>query len=218
MEGIFGIYKPTGPTSHDIINKLRKITGERRIGHAGTLDPLAKGVLVVAISRKYTRKLEKQVAADKEYIAKIKLGYTSATDDAEGPMQREETGVMINHNTVKKVLKTFEDKIMQTPPAYSAIKLKGKRAYQLARKGKTPALKPRPVEIKKIALIKYKWPYLEIRVKTGKGVYIRSLARDIGAKLGVGGYLAALERTRVGKFTRINSLTLKEFASKYDKV
>ncbi len=203
-EGIFAIYKPKGPTSHDIINQLRRLTGIRKIGHAGTLDPLAKGVLIVGIGREATKKLSTIVKGEKEYVAVIKLGSTSSTDDEEG----EKTSVWSRAypkpslKNIKPTLKKFTGNIKQIPPIYSAIKIKGKTAYSLARKGKPPELSPRPVFIKKISLISYKWPLLKIKVLTGPGVYIRSLARDIGSKLKTGGYLKSLERTRVGEFTK----------------
>lgn len=205
--GIHNIYKPKGPTSHDMIDRLRRLTGEKRIGHAGTLDPLASGVLVVAIGREFTKQIDSLMKTEKEYVAMIKLGETSSTDDEEG-----EKRIFINvgadcnpptppdESSVKNVLSKFVGEIMQTPPAYSAIKLKGKKAYELARAGKAVEMKPRPVLIKKIELLKYEWPFLQIRVTCGPGVYIRSLARDIGEKLDVGGYMAELERTRVGDF------------------
>ena len=215
MIGIYSIYKPVGPTSFGIISELRKITGVRRIGHAGTLDPLAKGVLVVAIGAEYTKKLDEIVAKEKEYIADIRLGATSTTDDEEGDKQKVESNKQIGINDIEKVISGFIGQIEQVPPIYSAIKMGGKRAYDLARKGKAPLMSARPVEIKEIELLSYKWPDLKLRVTTGKGVYIRSLARDVGKALGVGGYLAGLERTRVGQYKKGGSLTVEEFASKF---
>lgn len=202
MTGIFSVYKPRGPSSHDIINQLRKKTGIKKIGHAGTLDPLASGILVVAIGREFTKKLSEIVKKEKEYLAKIKLGEQSTTDDEEGEKKKfkvENTPKLIK---IKQVLKTFLGKTKQIPPIFSALKIKGQPAYKLARQGQKPKLKPREVEIKKIEIIKYKWPYLELRIITGPGVYIRALARDIGKKLGSGAYLADLERIRVGDFTK----------------
>ena len=200
---VVAIYKPKGPTSHDIINQVRKLTGERRVGHAGTLDTLASGVLVIGIGREATKKLGEIVAKEKEYLAVIRLGMTSTTDDEEGvkTATKYEKDVKIRKSDVTAILAQFTGRIMQTPPAYSAIKIKGQKAYALARRGKTPALKPRPVEIKSIKLLSYRWPNLKLRVVTGPGVYIRALARDIGEHVGVGGYLADLVRTRVGDFT-----------------
>ena len=201
-QGIFAIYKPKGPTSHDIIDKLRRETGVKKIGHAGTLDPLASGVLVVGVGRKATKQLGAIVKKEKEYSAKIRLGMTSPTDDAEGiKTEIKIVGKIPTFGEIKKALAKFEGEILQTPPIYSAVKVKGKKAYKLARKGQTPKLKPRKALIKEIEILKYEWPYLELRVVTGPGVYIRALARDIGKYLKTGGYLAGLERTRVGSFT-----------------
>lgn len=202
MEGIFAVYKPKGPTSHDIINQLRKKTGVKKIGHAGTLDPLASGVLVVGIGREATKKLGSIVKKEKEYLAKIRLGMESTTDDEEGEKTKTKIPKPPKFEEVQEAVAKFEGQIPQTPPIYSAIKVQGQEAYKLARKGQTPKLEPRKVLIKEIEVLNYKWPYLKLRAVTGPGVYIRSLARDIGQALKTGGYLADLERTRVGDFTK----------------
>lgn len=210
MKNIFAVLKPKGPTSHDIIDKIRKITGIKKVGHSGTLDPLAKGVLVIGMGREATKQLHHIVKKEKEYLAVIKLGEESFTDDTEGEKTKREVEVTPSLTNIKKTLLHFQGKILQTPPQYSAIKIKGKKAYQLARQGKTIHLIPRRVEIKKIAIIKYHWPFLTLRVVTGPGVYIRSLARDLGRRLKTGAYLADLERTRVGEFTKEKALTLDQ--------
>lgn len=208
MKTILAIWKPRGPTSHDIVDEVRKITGERRVGHAGTLDPLAEGVLVVGVGREATRKLAEIVAKEKEYVATARLGMTSTTDDEEGIKERVAVARKPTRSNVGAVLKQFTGVIQQAPPVYSAVKVKGKAAYARARRGERLSLKPRTAEIKRIAVIAYRWPILKLRVVTGPGVYIRALARDIGAALGTGGYLASLTRTRVGRFSRSNSVTL----------
>lgn len=210
MKHIYPIYKPKGPTSHDIIDKLRKITRIKKIGHAGTLDPLAKGVLVVGITRAGTRELGKFKKLEKEYIAKIKLGEISDTDDEEGKKVRVRDRVRVQKNEIKKILKQFIGKIEQVPPVYSAIKISGKPAHRRVRKGEKIELKPRKVEIKNIKILNYKWPYLEIKIVCGSGTYIRSLARDIGKKLKCGAYLKELERIRVGKFKKKHCLSLRQ--------
>ncbi len=213
---IFAVWKPKGPTSHDIINKIRKITGVEKVGHAGTLDPLAKGVLVVAVGREATKKLNEVVSAEKEYIALIRLGINSSTDDEEGvktPFGVNSKILIPNSKKIESVLKKFIGKIEQTPPIYSAIKVRGREAYKYARAGREIILKPRPVEIKNIRLLNYRWPYLKICVITGPGVYIRALARDLGQELKTGGYLKALERTRVGSFLKKDALRLNNFPS-----
>lgn len=203
MNKLFAVYKPKGPTSYDIVRQIKKVIGKKeKIGHAGTLDPLASGVLVIAIGREATKKISETVRKEKEYIAKIKLGETSVTDDEEGEKTAWEFSDKPSKEDIEKILMEFTGEIMQTPPIYSAIKVKGDEAYKLARKGKEVKLEPRKALVKEIEIISYEWPYLILRVTTGPGVYIRSLARDIGEKLDVGGYLADLERTRVGDFTK----------------
>jgi tRNA pseudouridine55 synthase len=212
---IFSIYKPKGPTSHDIVNRVRRITRERRVGHAGTLDPLASGVLVIAVGREATKKLSEIVAKEKEYIADIKFGEESSTDDGEGEKIVRSVKIVEDVGTVENVVKNFVGKIMQIPPVYSAIKIHGKPAHRLARRGKDVKLEAREVEIKKIEILKYEWPFLKLRVVTGPGVYIRALARDIGRELGVGGYLTDLERTRVGEYDKNSALTIEDFSNKF---
>ncbi|MFA6296776.1 MAG: tRNA pseudouridine(55) synthase TruB [Patescibacteria group bacterium] len=208
MKGIFAVNKPKGPTSNDIVQIIKRENRGEKVGHAGTLDPLASGVLVIAVGREATRKISEQVKKEKEYIAKIKLGQNSTTDDEEGEKENIEVKVQPNLDDIKKVLPKFVGKIMQTPPIYSAIKLKGKEAYKYARAGKEIKLEKREVDIKDIKVLGYSWPILEINVVTGPGVYIRSLARDIGRELGCGGYLADLQRTRVGDFTIADSMPI----------
>lgn len=209
-QNIIVIYKPKGPTSHDIIAEIRKITNERRVGHAGTLDPLARGVLVVGIGREATKKLSQIVKKEKEYIAEITFGKESTTDDAEGEKKEWKVNKIPGHEDIEKIIQQFKGKIMQTPPVYSALKVRGKAAYKFARRGESIELKPREVEIKEIKMLKYEWPFLTLKVVTGPGVYIRALARDLGKELGVGGYLSDLERIRVGEFRKVDTLNLNQ--------
>ncbi len=209
---IVAVYKPSGPTSHDIIDQLRKITGIKKIGHAGTLDPLASGVLVVGIGRSATRQLGDIVQKDKEYKATIRLGITSSTDDEEGVKSQKEVVEKPTPSDIEKVVKKFCGSIQQTPPRYSAIKIKGQPAHRRVRRGENVDIKPRQVFIKNIELLQYHWPILELIVQCGPGVYIRSLARDIGEVLGVGGYLAALERVRVGSFCKEEAIHINDIS------
>ncbi len=214
---IIPLYKPKGPTSHDMIDAVRRITGIKKVGHAGTLDPLASGVLVVGITREGTRQMHELVKKEKEYIATIKLGQTSTTDDEEG----EKSGLLDVLNLpdeaqIRAILPNFLGRIQQVPPVYSAVKIQGKPAHRRVRKGEEITLEPREVEIKEIELLSYAWPLLVIRVATGSGVYIRSLARDLGQALGCGGYLADLERTRVGQWSKEEALTLEAFERKWE--
>lgn len=202
MKNLVAIYKPKGPTSHDVVDAVRRVSGVKKVGHAGTLDPLARGVLVVAIGREATKLLSVTVQKDKEYVAAIRLGVTSHTDDAEGPLT-ETPGPLTPPpaDEITRIVMKYKGTFAQIPPAFSAVKNKGLTAYLLARAGKTPVLKPRAVTIYDIEILDFTWPDLTLRVHTGPGVYIRSLARDIGSALGTGGYLADLERTRVGEWT-----------------
>jgi len=226
MENIFAVYKPKGMTSHDVVDLLRRKLGERRIGHAGTLDPLARGVLVVGVGRSATKILASVVAKDKEYIAVIRLGMESTTDDEEGEKTiviksqnsklndqiLPRSGILLREISAKRIqdmLREFIGVIMQVPPVYSAVKVRGKEAYKRTRKGESVQLAPRRVLVKDIEIIKYRWPLLTLCIVTGPGVYIRSLARDIGQKLGCGGYLTDLERTRVGEFTKEHARDLE---------
>lgn len=184
--------KPPGPTSHDIVDKVRKITGIKQVGHAGTLDPFAKGVLIVLIG-KATKSQSRFMEMPKTYLANIELS------EIDSPITRD---------LISDVLKTFIGETKQIPPIYSAIKIKGKKAYELARKGIKPKLKPRKIKIYDIKILNYKWPRLKIKVKCSKGTYIRSLAHDIGQKLSCGAYLEKLIRTKIGKFTIDNSIRI----------
>ena len=207
---IFAFYKPKGITSNDAVQKVRSIVGRSvKVGHAGTLDPLAQGVLVIAIGREATKKISEVVKKEKEYVAEITLGFESSTDDAEG----EKTLFNVSKRPVlEEIIKIFPEfigRIKQMPPIYSAIKIQGREAYKYARQGQEIKMESREVEIKNIELLEYAWPLLKIKVLTGPGVYIRSLARDIGKKLGVGGYLSFLERTRVGDFKKEDAVLME---------
>jgi len=213
---IIAIYKPVGPTSHDMIDKVRRVTREKKVGHAGTLDPLASGVLVVAIGRQSTKKLSQEVKKEKEYVASVLLGVSSSTDDEEGEKTEYSVKKPPDRGDIERCVGRFEGIVSQQPPVYSALKIKGRPAHQRVRAGEKIELEPRSVEIKEIEILRYSWPWLELRVVTGPGVYIRSLARDIGACLKTGGYLQKLERIRVGEYTKEETFTLEELAKKYD--
>lgn len=214
---IFTVWKPKGPTSHDIVDAVRRVTGERRVGHAGTLDPLAEGVLVIGVGKEATTSLSEEVAKEKEYIAVILLGSESSTDDAEGEKTEIATPHIPDKKKVVETLKKFKGIIEQVPPVYSAVKVKGKTAYAFAREGKKIDLKPRTVEIKQIELLEYEWPHLTLRVVTGPGVYIRSLARDLARVLGTGGYIGELKRTRVGEFSMDSAIPVDKLKEFWDK-
>jgi tRNA pseudouridine55 synthase len=219
------IDKPGGITSHDVVDKVRAVTGERRVGHAGTLDPNASGLLIVAVGRESTKKLgEISKNTKKTYEAEIFLGEETMTDDVESSQRqlrishavksvRDDKSAMkslplLSKSKVTRVLRSFIGEQMQTPPVYSAIKIKGKKAYELAREGKTPKLKPRKIVIYSIKLLSYGYPILKIDCMVSSGTYIRSLARDIGRNLGCGAYLKNLRRTSIGKFDITKSVKL----------
>lgn len=206
--GIYGIYKPIGPTSHRMINLMRQRSNEKRVGHAGTLDPLASGVLVVGVGREYTKKLHTFVLAEKVYEAEFTLGITSSTDDAQGEKTIMPVKDIPSIEELRNNLESFEGQIWQIPPQYSAIKINGRKAYDIARKGNVVPLEARQREVKSIELLSYIWPLVSLRIVTGKGVYIRSIARDLGAKLKTGAYMSSLKRTQVGQFTLDECLDL----------
>ncbi|MFW5853142.1 MAG: tRNA pseudouridine(55) synthase TruB [Patescibacteria group bacterium] len=217
MENIIAIWKPAGPTSHDIINQLRRQTGIKKIGHAGTLDPLAEGILVVGIGRAGTKQLTELVSKKKEYQAIICLGAESETDDAQGPITPRPSVIIPNLNQIETAIKKFIGRIKQQPPIYSALKIKGRPAYKIARGGEKPVLKTRSVNIFKIDILSYDYPNLTLKIETGSGVYIRALARDLGEVLETGAYLARLTRTRVGSFDKTNCVRIDELPDNYKK-
>lgn len=207
--GFLNIYKPKGLTSHDVVARLRKITKVRQIGHTGTLDPFATGVLPICIG-KATRLIE-YLDDDKEYLATVQFGKNTTTYDLEGEIT-ETFDKKVTEEDVKNALKDFEGEISQIPPIYSAIKVNGKKLYDYARQGQDIEIKPRKVTISKIELKEFDKTSqsAKITVACSKGTYIRSIAYDLGAKLGCGGYLTALERTKAGKFQLNTAIKLED--------
>jgi tRNA pseudouridine55 synthase len=225
-EGLWNLNKPLEITSSQAVMRIKRASGIKKVGHGGTLDPLATGVLVLAIGRKYTRQLDQVVGAKKEYHASIYLGQESTTDDAEGeksdPFQISKHSLEEDFNPpteekIKSILSQFIGHIQQIPPAYSAVKISGQEAYKRVRRGEEVEIAPRQVEVKKIEILTYKWPLLELKITCGKGVYIRSLARDLGRQLQTGAFLVGLERTRVGEFKIENSWELEELEENMKK-
>ena len=196
--GFLYINKPSDWTSHDVVAHLRRVTGEKKIGHAGTLDPFATGLLIVGVGRKATRELEKFLKQDKEYIAELHLGAASDTYDLTGKIT-ETDATPPTEDSIKNILLKFTGKQDQIPPMYSAKKIGGKKLYELARKGEEVKREPSKIIIHENELLKFDWPTLEIRVSCSSGTYIRSLAHDIGETLGTGAYLEKLERTKIGE-------------------
>ena len=207
--GFLLVNKPRGMTSHDVVAAIRRTlaAGNRqpvsRVGHAGTLDPMATGLLIVGIGSA-TKALGKTTKLPKTYEAEVTLGATSTTDDAEGAIRAWGMGHGAwnppTHKDIKNTLEEFRGTTEQVPPAYSAVKIRGVPAYRRARRGESFVLKPRRVTIPEITLVSYEYPVLRIRCTVSSGTYIRALARDIGKRLGTGGYLSWLERTRIGMY------------------
>ncbi len=200
MHGFLNINKPPALTSRDAVNLVVRLVGRKaKVGHAGTLDPLATGVLVVAVGAA-TRLVERVQAQAKSYRAVIRLGARSDTLDADGTIVEVEDPPIPDEARVREALATQAGTIAQVPPQYSALKVGGVRAYDLARSGREAELAARPVRIDRVELIRYEWPALEIDVDCGSGTYIRSIARDVGELLGCGGMIDVLTRTRIGSF------------------
>lgn len=207
--GFLNIYKPEGMTSHDVVARLRRITKIKQIGHTGTLDPFATGVLPVCIG-KATRLIE-YLEDDKEYIATVQFGAETDTYDCDGQITQKYF-ITAAEDSIQEALKSFEGEIEQYPPIYSAIKVKGKKLYEYARQGQDVEIEPRRVNISKIKLLDFdaEKQIAKIVVACSKGTYIRSIAHDLGQKLSCGGYLIALERIKAGCFTVDNSVKLDD--------
>jgi tRNA pseudouridine55 synthase len=207
FHGLIVLDKPRGITSRDTVDRAaRWFPRGTRLGHTGTLDPLATGVLVLCVGHA-TRLTEYVQTMGKTYVADVILGARSATDDAEGPITAVEVERPPAAAAAGACLSSFVGEVAQVPPAYSAAKVAGRRAYDRARRGTEVALAPRTVRIDCIDVLEYDYPNLRMRVRCGKGTYIRSLARDVGDRLGCGGYLASLRRTAVGRFSSDDAIT-----------
>lgn len=213
--GIVVVDKPPGMTSHDVVGRCRRIFSTRRVGHAGTLDPMATGVLVIGVERA-TKILGLLTATAKSYTATIRLGQSTSTDDAEGELVRSVSARHLTGEAVESAMGGLRGDIEQVPSTVSAIKVDGKRAYRLAREGQTVELKARPVRIDRFEVrdIRYRDDVvdLDVEVDCSSGTYIRALARDLGDALGVGGHLTALRRTGVGRFGLDQAHQLDELA------
>ena len=207
--------KPLDWTSFDLVNKFRYLLSRKlnvkkiKVGHAGTLDPKATGVMIVCTGRA-TKRIETFQGQTKEYVATLKLGATTPSFDLEEEVDATYPTEHITFNMVEEVLKGFIGSIKQVPPAFSACNIDGKRAYQLARKGKEVTLKAKELVINEIEILEYQMPHIKIRIVCSKGTYIRALARDIGQALNSGAYLVALERTRIGDVTLDQCMNLAD--------
>jgi tRNA pseudouridine55 synthase len=211
MDGIFNINKPTGMTSHDVVARIRKLLKQRRVGHAGTLDPAADGVLPICVGQG-TRVAEYLSESGKAYRAKVTFGVVTDTYDADGTILRSANPVSLTQPEIETALQQFLGPQMQLPPRYSAIKLQGQPAYKRVRSGEEVTLEPRPITIYQLHVLDWQMPHLILSVECSKGTYIRSLAFDLGERLGYGAHLSALTRTRSGPFSLTESTTLEQLA------
>jgi tRNA pseudouridine55 synthase len=214
--GIVVVDKPAGMTSHDVVGRCRRIFSTRRVGHAGTLDPMATGVLVIGVDRA-TKILGLLAGASKSYAATIRLGQTTSTEDAEGELLQSVSAVDVTAEDIATAMAGLRGAIKQVPSAVSAIKVDGRRAYRLVREGHTVELQPRPVRIDRFEVLAVRahdrLVDLDVDVDCSSGTYIRALARDLGAALGVGGHLTSLRRTRVGRFELDQARSLDDLAA-----
>jgi len=206
--GFILIDKPGKITSHTVINHLRRISGIKKIGHAGTLDPMATGLLIVAVSRQATKKIDQFIKLDKEYEAEIFFGKTTDTHDREGKVTAEYQGQKIKKEELKKILKSFIGPQEQLPPMFSAKKIKGQKLYQLARRNIEIERPKSVITIYSLVLSSYSWPKAKVKVRCSSGTYIRAIARDLGQILGCGAHLSELRRTKIANFTLAKSVKL----------
>ncbi len=219
QDGLVIVDKPGGMTSHDVVARVRRLAGTRRVGHAGTLDPMATGVLVVGVE-KATRLLGYLTLTEKEYAATIRLGQSTSTDDAEGEVTGTASAAAVSAETLAKAVTGLTGEIQQVPPAVSAVKVDGQRAYRLTRAGAAPELKARPVTVYEftVTAVRRDGDLLDVdaTVRCSSGTYVRALARDLGAALGTGGHLTRLRRTRVGGYGVRDARTLEQLADRFE--
>jgi tRNA pseudouridine55 synthase len=217
--GLVIVDKPSGWTSHDVVARIRRLAGTRRVGHAGTLDPMATGVLVVGVE-KATRLLGHLALTEKDYHATVRLGAVTDTDDADGQILASTPAAGLPDDALATAIAALTGEIQQVPPGVSAIKVGGKRAYQLSRQGAAPELAARTVTVSRLAVVASRpaGDYLDVDVEVtcSSGTYVRAVARDLGAALGVGGHLTALRRTRVGPYAVAAARTLDQLAVALD--
>jgi tRNA pseudouridine55 synthase len=221
LGGLVIVDKPPGLTSHDVVARIRRLAGTRRVGHAGTLDPMATGVLVIGVE-KATRLLGHLALSEKEYSATIRLGQATDTGDAEGQVIAETSAAGIGQAALEAAVAALTGEIEQVPPGYSAIKVGGKRAYRLAREGAAPELAARTVTVTAFTVLAVRRAGelldADVTVTCSSGTYIRALARDLGRALGVGGHLTALRRTRVGPYEIAAAATLDQLAARFSVI
>lgn len=207
------INKPLEWTSFDVVKKIRNLIHIKKVGHAGTLDPLATGLLIICTG-KFTKKINEYMSQEKEYTGSFTLGATTPTYDMESEPENFKPVDQLSKKNILEATKKFIGSIMQVPPIHSAIKVEGKRVYELTRKGMEVKLEPRPIMIREFEILKTELSVVYFRVVCSTGTYIRSLANDFGEALGCGAYLSSLCRTRIGTFTLNNTMTIEEFEAR----
>jgi tRNA pseudouridine55 synthase len=212
MDGLINLYKPTGLTSAKALYRARKITGVRKSGHAGTLDPAAEGVLLLCLG-KGTKLVERLMDQPKVYRATARLDVTSASYDSEGPLEAVSVATVPDERHVREALAGLTGEIEQVPPAISALKVGGRPAYKLSRTGRAPELAARVVRVYWLHLWRYAWPEVDFELACGRGTYVRALIRDVGERLGTGGCLTGLVRRAVGPFRVDDAWTLERLAA-----
>ncbi len=199
LSGLLNVYKPAGWSSRDVVNRIERLVKPAKAGHAGTLDPLAEGVLVVCVGTS-TRLISGVQERAKEYRAVFQLGCRSDTDDNTGVITNVEVARPPQRDDIEALIPQFLGDIQQTPPQYSAVHIDGQRAYALARQGQTVEIAPRQVRVNRLEILEYEWPRLELLIECGSGTYVRSIGRDLGERLGCGAIMTELVRTRIGPF------------------
>ncbi len=210
---IVAIDKPEGWTSFDVVNKLRGLTKVKKVGHAGTLDPFATGVLLICFAGA-TKQVNKLMELEKEYQGTFELGVETDSHDVTGKVISQHPVPDLSRDQIEQAAKRYVGDIMQTPPMFSALKRQGRRLYELARKGEQIDLAPRPVKIYAFDIIEVKLPEIRFAVACSRGTYIRALARDLGKDFGCGAFLKSLRRTRVGDYTAASALSMQQFAER----
>jgi len=211
--GVLNLNKPAGMTSRDVVNVVQRLAKPHKAGHAGTLDPMATGVLLVCVGQA-TRLISLLQKASKTYAAEFRFGQRSDTDDSTGTIRESPPSANPpTEDRVRESLKSFIGRIDQTPPAFSAVHVAGRRAYELARKGEDVELTSRKVHVDSIDVTVYEWPMLKLQIDCGSGTYIRSIARDLGEMLGCGGLMSSLERTRIGSFAVRNAIDPEQLSA-----
>lgn len=209
MEGLLVVNKPAGMTSHDVVDRVRRQFNIRRVGHAGTLDPMATGVLIVLVG-KATKLSNKFIGFDKAYRATLRCGLVTDTADIEGKELRHAAFEHITCDALEAAFAQFQGELEQVPPMYSAVKIKGKKLYELARKGIVVEREARPIVIHALKILRVDLPEVEFHLECSKGTYVRQLAEDIGEVLGCGACISQIERTKVGPFMLDESVALEE--------